>query len=106
MKKKELKCKEELIERIEKAEKANGEIGCYILITDKCLCTHGKGNELLSLIACLTDELSNNIPDYAIRNAVEAGLNGIEETTDDEKIEKLSNILEELKDVVGELDNE
>ncbi len=92
--------KEEIIERLTKSEKENGKITTYIVATDVCFAVNGKTTSLLALLATIIKNLSESgIPKDLLHKAFEVAF---EEDDDLETLSKVSKLLKELGDLIGE----
>ena len=79
------------------------DVKCYTIITNEGCLLHAKGNEALSMLACLVNSLSEDIPRKAIEDAVKLGFEDkkdIDKTAKD--IEKLTEALKKLGELLDE----
>lgn len=84
-------------------KKMDEEPDCYLLVTDKGISTYGRGNEILSLIAIMCENLKNNLPKDAVIDAVNIGYDSL---PDEDSLEKSLDNLEDIIKKIRELINE
>lgn len=77
------------------------DIECYTIITNEGCLLHARGNEALSLLACLVNSLSKELPKEIIEAAVKTGFEHSERKSSKD-IEKLTKALEKLGELLDE----
>ena len=104
-----MKKNKELVERTKLLSKS-GEMECYLVVSDIGCAINAKGNQLLTMISCLINEVKKDFKKEDLLKAVEIGYDIDIKDTKKKSIESIENRvlkeIEKIKDILKEFDNE